>query len=174
MLLLTLGIFRVTPLFDLSERDWSNVASMEWRQTGCYWWVMWVSKRVLKSILNFTGNQWRECSSGTLQINGGDFVTTRASLFWKGWSLVRSVSAILDRVISHYSDQGNATYPGYGKTWAADHRYMRVEGEFSSNTTPRLQTDFAGLDLIPTTLIGNREIFAPLSFIPDREEFSCV
>ena len=41
-----------------------------------------VSKVILKSILKFTGNQWRECSSGALQVNDVDFDTTRASGFW--------------------------------------------------------------------------------------------
>ena len=48
----------------------------------------------LKSILNLTGNQWRERSSGILRVNGGDPVTRRASWFCTRWSLVRSMSAI--------------------------------------------------------------------------------
>ena len=47
----------------------------------------------LKSILNLTGNQWRERSSGILRVNGGDFVIRRASWFCTRWSLVRSMSA---------------------------------------------------------------------------------
>ena len=35
-LVLTLGTDRVNPLFDLSERDGSGVASMECRSTGCF------------------------------------------------------------------------------------------------------------------------------------------
>ena len=34
-------------------------------------------RQILNSFLNFTGSQWRECSSRTLQINGGDFIATR-------------------------------------------------------------------------------------------------
>ena len=33
----------------------------------------------LKTILKFAGNQWRECSSGALLVDGGNFVTTWAS-----------------------------------------------------------------------------------------------
>ena len=43
-------------------------------------------------------DQWREHSSGTLRVNGGDFVTTRARRFKIRWSLVRSVSVILDKI----------------------------------------------------------------------------
>ena len=35
----------------------------------------------LKIILNLTGNQWRERSSGILRVNGRDFVTGRTSWF---------------------------------------------------------------------------------------------
>ena len=49
------------------------------------------------STLYSTGSQWRERSSGTLRVSGGDFVTTRARRFRIPWSLVRSVSAIPDK-----------------------------------------------------------------------------
>ena len=60
--------------------------------TGCLTQsILYVNRLILN---NFTGNQWRERTSGTLRVNGGDFATTWDSRFWVRWSLARSVSAI--------------------------------------------------------------------------------
>ena len=92
---------------------------------------MWVSKQILSLALNFTGKHWRERSSETLQVNGGDFITTWASGFWTHWNLVRLVKfgdvsvcqvrqkwiAVIQvtrrqclQVILRYPDHGNDEY----------------------------------------------------------------
>ena len=48
----------------------------------------------LEKYLKYTGNQWKEWSSGTLRLKGGDFVTTRASWFWIHWILARPESVL--------------------------------------------------------------------------------
>ena len=37
-----------------------------------------LTKQILKWTLYVTDSQWKECSSETLRVNGGDFVTTRS------------------------------------------------------------------------------------------------
>ena len=46
--------------------------------------------------------------------------------------------------------------------------------KFLSNITPRFRADLAGLVLTPRSSIENIELFAPLSFIPNKEEFSFI
>ena len=98
VLVLTLRTDRVIPLFDLS--DWvgeeHGKPGVKMRRLFFHR-VLYVSQLILNSTLNFTGNQWREHSSGSLQVNGGDFFATQASRFWTHWSLVRPVSAIPDK-----------------------------------------------------------------------------
>ena len=96
---------------DLDPRDWqaNSFALSQWM--GWEWWgehglkinrlfFMKVNKLILNNILTFTGNQWRERSSGTLRVKGGDFVTTWASQFWTCWSLVSSVPDTIQKWIA--------------------------------------------------------------------------
>ena len=95
-LVLTLGTNRLIPLFDLSEWDASDGDKHGVKINRPFFTKSFVGwQLILNSTLNFTGNQWRECSSGTLWVNGGDFVTTRASRFWTRWSLVRSLHTVI-------------------------------------------------------------------------------
>ena len=67
------------PLF---ERDGKEVAIKERMYTGCSSCrALYVSKQISKWTLYFTGSLRRERSSGTLRVNGGDFVTTPARRF---------------------------------------------------------------------------------------------
>ena len=80
----TLETDRLIPLFDLSERDGSAAASVECKQAVFHEWFC-RSTNWSWTILTFTGNLWREQSSGTLQVTGADFVTRRAIWFWIYW-----------------------------------------------------------------------------------------
>ena len=85
VLVLTLGTDKLILLLDLSERDGSDGARHGVKINRLLFMKHFVGQQsdlVLNNILNFTGNQWRERSSGTLWVKGGDFVTTWASWFW--------------------------------------------------------------------------------------------
>ena len=90
-LVLTLGTNRRIFLWDLHSRDGSDVASIVYRQTGCFSRrVSSVIKQILRFILNFTGSHSRErkrnkeskCNGGDLIVWRGPVCNSRQTWIW--------------------------------------------------------------------------------------------
>ena len=80
------------------------------------------------------------------------------------------------QVILNYPDQGsseNAADPGYGKSMSC--RLLLVESEIFVKYYSKIPRRLCWVRFDTKKLNGkHEEVFAPLSFVPDKEEFNVI